>query len=57
MPWKALSHSDFDVAVWKVVTIGPDATINESMEMDGELGSWTCRTSKPFSAIQRRIRR
>lgn len=46
-----LSISDFVVDVWNVVTIGPSATIRDSMEIDGALGSCTCKTSNSPSTI------
>ena len=41
---------------WKVPTMGPSAAQQASSPSDGAAGSWTCRTSKPPSLIQRRTR-
>ena len=44
------------MAVWKVATIGPEATQQASSERLGTPGSCTCSTSNAPSLSQRRTR-
>src|SRR5664279_5034708 len=53
-PWKAFSIRDRGLAVWKVATIGPSATINARNDRLGATGSCTCSTSNRPARIQRR---
>ena len=43
-------------AAWNVPTSGAREDIAAAIDTDGTTGSWTCTTSKLFSASQRRVR-
>ena len=55
-PWAAVRNRDRGLAVWKVATIGPSASMQARRLTLGAVGSWACRTSKSCSRSQRRTR-
>ncbi|GAA1647626.1 hypothetical protein GCM10009744_43620 [Kribbella alba] len=51
-PAAALIARDLTCQVWNVATNGPSPDHKAMMEVLGEVGSWTCTTSKSPSASQ-----